>query len=369
VAIVAPSPLPEQAEVVLGVDTDKEIRVAAVLTVLGVCLAGRKFPATAAGYRGMVAWARSFGALRRAGVEGTGSYGAALARTLRAEAVTVVEVNRSDRSARRRRGKKDAVDAEAAAHAVLSGDATATPKTGDGPVEALRVLKIAKDSAGKARVQAINQLKAVLVNAAPVLREDLTPQSTRRLIARCADLAFPADAEGHPAPPANAAAATLHTLRHLARRIQYLDAEIDDLRQRITAAPRLLEVYGIGPDAAHCRRRQPRPARHRGILRRPLRGQPGRGVIGQDPTPSPQPRRAPPCQRRPLPGRAHLPTLEPPNPRLPSAADHRRAVQTRDHPLPQTLPRPHGLPDHPTGNPDRTTLSRLTSIGASSTCS
>ncbi len=130
------------------------------------------------------------------------------------------------------------MDAEAAAHAVLSGDATATPKTGDGPVEALRALKIAKDSAGKARVQAINRLKAVLVNAAPVLREDLTPQSTRRLIARCADLAFPADAEGHPAAPANAAAATLHTLRHLARRIQYLDAEVDDLRERITAAVR-----------------------------------------------------------------------------------------------------------------------------------
>lgn len=254
-AIVAPSPLPEQAEVVLGVDTHKEIHVAAVLTVLGVFLAGRQFPATAAGYRDMVAWARSFGALRRAGVEGTGSYGAALARTLRAEAVTVVEVNRPDRSARRRRGKNDAVDAEAAAHAVLSGDATATPKTGDGPVEALRVLKIAKDSAGKARVQAINQLKAVLVTANPVLREDLTPQSTRRLIARCADLAFPADPEGHPTLPANAAAATLHTLRHLARRIQYLDAEIDDLRERITAAvrstaPRLLEVYGIGPDSA-----------------------------------------------------------------------------------------------------------------------
>lgn len=126
-ALVAPSPLPEQAEVVLGVDTHKEIHVAAVLTVLGVFLAGREFPATAAGYRGMVAWARPFGALRRAG-EGTGSYGAALARTLRAEAVTVVEVNGPDRSARRRRGKEDAVDAEAAAHAVLSGEATATPK-------------------------------------------------------------------------------------------------------------------------------------------------------------------------------------------------------------------------------------------------
>src|SRR5437763_14027160 len=98
-------------EVELGVDTHNDVHVAVVLTTLGVLLAGRDFPTTRIGYREMVAWARSYGALRRAGVDGTGSYGVALTRLLRAEVVQVIEVNRPDRSARRKRGKSDAVDA------------------------------------------------------------------------------------------------------------------------------------------------------------------------------------------------------------------------------------------------------------------
>src|SRR3954451_1796026 len=101
---------------------------------LGVRLVAREFPTTRTGYSAMLTWARSHGPLRRAGVEGTGSYGAALTRLLRAEGVHVVEVNRPDRSARRRRGKSDVVDAEAAARAVLAEDATAVPKNADGPV-------------------------------------------------------------------------------------------------------------------------------------------------------------------------------------------------------------------------------------------
>lgn len=122
----------------------------------------------------LTAWARSQGPVHKAGVECTGSYGAGLTRHLRGEQITVTEVNQPDKSARRRHGKSDPVDAEAAARAVLSGPATAVPKSGDVPVDDLRAYKLAKDSAVKARTQAINQLKAVLVTAPADLREQLT---------------------------------------------------------------------------------------------------------------------------------------------------------------------------------------------------
>jgi transposase len=112
------------------VDTHKDTHVAAVITAVGVVVASQPFPATAAGYRQLLGWARGFSVLRRAGVEGTGCYGAALTRFLRADDVEVVEVNRPDRAARRRRGKSDAVDAEAAARAVLAGHAVVTPIRG-----------------------------------------------------------------------------------------------------------------------------------------------------------------------------------------------------------------------------------------------
>ena len=98
-----------EEEVVLGVDTHKDTHVAAVINAVGVVVASQLFPATAAGYRQLLGWARGFGVLRRAGVEGTGCYGAALTRFLRAYDVEVVEVNRPDRAARRRRGKSDGV--------------------------------------------------------------------------------------------------------------------------------------------------------------------------------------------------------------------------------------------------------------------
>ena len=110
-------------------------------------LGAEQFPTTAAGYRRLLAWMRTFGELDRVGVEGTGTYAVALARHLRAELVTVVEVMRPNRQVRRRHGKTDIVDAIAAARAVLSGEANATPKTHDGPVEALRTLKVLQRSA------------------------------------------------------------------------------------------------------------------------------------------------------------------------------------------------------------------------------
>src|SRR5215207_9267196 len=122
-------PDPAAEQVILGVDTHKDAHVAAVVTPLGVQVAVASFPTTTAGYRQLLAWAREFGVLRRAGVEGTGSYGAGLARYLRGQHLTVIEVNRPDRAIRRRHGKTDTVDALAAALAVLSGRADTTAKT------------------------------------------------------------------------------------------------------------------------------------------------------------------------------------------------------------------------------------------------
>jgi transposase len=237
----------QQPEVILGVDTHKDVHVAAVLSPLGVLLATESFLATADGYQSLLNWVVQFGVMRRAGVEGTGSYGAALSRVLRGAGVEVVEINRPDRAARRRRGKSDTVDAEAAARSVLSGQTGIVPKTADGPVEAIRVLKLAKDSAVKSRVQAVNQIHTVLVNAEPVLREELSSLGPAQLVAVCASL--------DPSTATGTNAAVVLVLKRLAQRVQYLAREIRDLQQRITAAvkataPQLLELRGIGPDSA-----------------------------------------------------------------------------------------------------------------------
>lgn len=234
--------------VVLGVDTHKDIHVAALIGAMGGFLADKSFPATAAGYQQLLAWARSFGPVVRVGVECTGSYGAALTRYLRGESVAVVEVNQPDKATRRRRGKTDAVDALCAARAALSGQANVVPKTGDGHVEAIRVFKLTRDSAVKSRSQAINQLKSVLVNTEPGLRESLTGLSNRRLIRACAELASPVGTNP-------AVAAAVHALRCLAQRIRQLTVEINDLEKRMTAAvaakaAQLLDRIGVGADSA-----------------------------------------------------------------------------------------------------------------------
>ncbi|MFB6836186.1 IS110 family transposase [Streptomyces sp. NPDC056361] len=229
---------------VLGVDTHKDVHVAAVVTTAGAFVESRSFPTTAEGYEQLLDWARTLGHLSQAGVECTGSYGAALSRYLHGQGITVFEVNQPDKATRRRRGKSDIVDAEAAAHAVITGRATA--KAGDGPVEMLRLFKMAKASAIKSRAQAINQLKAVLVATAPELRESLAGLSNPKLIRACSGLDSSAS---------GTAGAAAHTLRLLARRIQHLTEEIEDLTTRIRDVitqhnPQLLACYGVGPDTA-----------------------------------------------------------------------------------------------------------------------
>ena len=234
-------------QVTIGVDTHKHAHVAAARDQLGRRLGTTQMAATAAGYAQLLTWAQALGKPVAWGVEGTGSYGAGLARFLAAHDQRVVEVNRPDRATRRRRGKSDAVDADAAARAVQAGEATGTPKAQDGTVEMARALRVARQSAVKARTQAINALKGLLVTAPTELRERLEGLSTARLIGQAAAL--------DPGPLHSPTAATMLALGGLARRYQHLDAEVRQLTDTLdqltaTHAPALRELVGVGPDSA-----------------------------------------------------------------------------------------------------------------------
>ena len=233
--------------VIVGVDTHKHIHVAVALDALGARLATCSASADRAGYMELVAWAHALGIVEAFGIEGTGSYGVGLASFVRRHAIRVVEVSHRDRRKRRNNGKSDTIDAETAARSVLSGIATAIPKTADGAAEMVRQIKIARDTVVKARSAAIITLKSLIVNASDALRESLDPLTDKKLIDRCAAL-VPGDIL---APTASAK----HSLRALARRWLALAAEIrthDDVLDAIThtAAPTLREAFGIGVDSA-----------------------------------------------------------------------------------------------------------------------
>ena len=130
--------------VILGVDTHLDLHVAVALDQLGRRLGALTAPSTTRGYERLLRWAEGFGPVRCAGIEGTSSYGAGLARHLKAAGISVVEVERPKRRHRRRNGKSDPIDAEAAARAVLAGEAVGEPKSGDGRVEMIRTLRLAR---------------------------------------------------------------------------------------------------------------------------------------------------------------------------------------------------------------------------------
>lgn len=152
-------------EVALGVDTHLDTHVAVVLDGLGRRLGELTIPTTKKGYESLVSWAEGFGRVRCAGVEGTSSYGAGLARHLRFVGIGVFEVERPKRRHLRRKGKSDSRDAESAARAVLAGETAGEPKSGDGQVEMIRILRAARRSAVKSRTQAANQLQGIRVTA------------------------------------------------------------------------------------------------------------------------------------------------------------------------------------------------------------
>ncbi len=235
--------------VVAGVDTHKHTHYAAVLDLTGRVLGSMEFPAIGAGYQALLDWVAGFGVIDRVGVELTGSYGAGLTRHLSAAGVQVVEVNTTDKVTRARRGKDDAIDAVAAAQKVLSGMATATPKSTTGASEAIRQLTASRDLAVRQRTQTMNQIHALIVTADETLRAQLRTLTRAKLLATLR--AFRPD-RTRLAEPAQAAKLTL---RRLAERIRHLDEEIaaadTDLALLVEAtAPTLLQRPGIGVHSA-----------------------------------------------------------------------------------------------------------------------
>jgi transposase len=230
-----------------GVDTHADIHVAAALDAIGGLLGVEEFPATAAGYARLLGWLGGFGTVCLVGIEGTGSYGAGLARHIAAAGVRVVEVDRADRQDRRRQGKSDPLDAVSAARAAQSGRAAGAPKGRDGSVEAIRALMVAKRTARSERIQTINQARSLIVTGPDDLRAQFAKHSADDLVAGLASL--------RPRPGSTIGYATRMALRELGRRTQFLNGQLERLDELIVPlvtarAPGLLALYGVGPDTA-----------------------------------------------------------------------------------------------------------------------
>lgn len=233
--------------VVGGVDTHKDTHLGAVVDQVGEVLASAEFPATATGYRQLTCWMISFGTLNAVGVEGTGSYGAGLARHLISEGVPVVEVIRPNRQTRRRYGKSDTVDAVSAARAVLSGEAQHPPRGGTGPVESIRMLQIARQAAVQARTATANRMHSVIVTAPEPIRQQLAGMSITK-IAKLAAHYRPAGLTD----PTQAAKQTLKSLAQhwlfLTDQKQELDSQLEELVH--VQCPALLTLRGVGTQTA-----------------------------------------------------------------------------------------------------------------------
>lgn len=233
--------------IVIGADTHLDTIHLAAITDTGQLLSDAEFRTNPTGYWAAICWARSFGEIVSAGVEGTSSYGAGFTQALQANDIHVVEVNRPDRSARRPQGKSDPLDAYSAARAVLAGHGLAVPK--DPHTGALKAVLIAGRGAIKARTAAIQQIKDLLVTAPAELRERYRRYATTlRLVealARCRPTA-------HEDPTT---VSVLTACKTLAQRIEFLErqdreltAELDSLTSALN--PALRAAYGVGPDTA-----------------------------------------------------------------------------------------------------------------------
>lgn len=242
--------MPASARPIIGgVDTHVATHHAAVIDGGGRLLDHRQFPATPDGYVQLLRWLRTKGQLEAVGIEGTGAYGAGLARHLASHGVAVVEVPRPDRRLRRQHGKSDPIDAEAAARAVLAGTATVKPKLANGPIEAVRALRVARNGAIKAKTAATDSLHAMVITAPEPLRTQLRGISSARLVRACLRLRPDLECLEDPVQ------AYKHALRSIARRAEALGAEARQLECQLSAlthkvAPITTGIFALGPDTA-----------------------------------------------------------------------------------------------------------------------
>ena len=230
-----------------GADTHADVHVAAALDPIGGLLGVREFPASPAGYARLLSWLGGFGTVCLVGIEGTGSYGAGLARHVTTAGVRVVEAGRSDRQDRRRQGKSDPLDAVSAARAAQSGRARGASKGRDGAAGAIRALMVARRSAAAERTQTINQARALIMTGPEDLRARFTKHTVAALVAEMASL--------RPRPGSTVGYATRIALRELGRRAEFFDAQLERLDELIVPlvrahAPGLLALYGVGPHTA-----------------------------------------------------------------------------------------------------------------------
>jgi transposase len=227
-----------------GVDTHLDTHVAAALDANGGVLGVESFATTTAGFAELHAWLSSFGNLDRVGVEGTGAYGAGLARFLRSTGAMVIEVGRPNRQARRAHGKSDSIDAIEAARAALSGRAHGVAKTADGNVEAIRVLLVGYRSGRDTRIKCLNQLRHLGFCAPDELRE----RFRRVTVAGLAETAVALRPNPGGDPVVHATKLAMQTL---GRRVLDIDADCARLRGELAelvkaTAPTLLDLHGVG---------------------------------------------------------------------------------------------------------------------------
>jgi transposase len=234
--------------IVGGVDTHADTHVAAAIDVNGGIFGIESFPADHAGFEALLGWLASHGEIVRVGVEGTGSWGVGLSRFLHDHEISVVEVDRANRQNRRRVGKSDTTDAISAARAALSGSASVTPKTRNGPVEQMRILLVARRSARSQRIETLNQLRHLIFTGPEQVRATFKDRPKTGLVTDVAKL--------RPRMGSDPVLFTTQTtMRGLARRIQHFNREIKGLDAMLTelvtnTAPSLVGLYGIGTDTA-----------------------------------------------------------------------------------------------------------------------
>ncbi len=238
-----------ERRIVGGVDTHKDLHVAAVVDEQDRVIETRCFATTRQGYRQMLAWMRSFGDLQRIGVESTGSYGAGLLRFMQQAGIAVLEVTTPDKQDRRRRGKNDDLDAQNAAHAAFAGQRTVTPRSRDGMIESLRVLMACRKTAVSARRVALQMIHNTIVCAPDELRDTLRKMTRMQLVRTLA--AWRPDLTDY----RNTLSAYRIVLKSLARRYLELHDEIADLDDMIGAivdelAPELVARAAIGHGSA-----------------------------------------------------------------------------------------------------------------------
>jgi transposase len=322
------------------------VHVAAVIDPEGGLLGVKSFATNLAGYKLLSGWMGTFGEIGLVGVEGTGSYGAGLARHLHREGLVVVEVDRPNRQERSRQGKSDTLDAIEAARAALSGRAFGVAKTRDGNVEAIRTLMVARRSARESRTKAVNQIRQLVYTAPDELRERFVGLPSWRIAEGVSVLRVHADKD----PVRMATKSALGTLGRRAVTLGEEGKRLDVLIARLVdkVAPELVELVGLGPDtaallliAAGDNPSRPRSeatwAKLCGVA--PLEASSGKG----HPSPS-QSRRRPTGQPRHVAHRVDPDVMPRRDQGLRGAPHGGGQIQKRDHAHPQALRRPGGLP-------------------------